>query len=284
MAEPRKPAFQPKIRLDRASPVPLHVQLQQALKAQIEEGAWGAGGLVPGEPELCQAYGVSRTTVRQALNELAREGLVRRERGRGTFVTPPKLAASAVQRLSGFFEDMITQGFPPASEVLAQRVVAASESVATRLSLAPGAPVIEIERLRFAGEEPVVLTTTYLPHELCAGLENAELRNRSLYEYLESEFGLTLARGRRTIEAVAASARQSRLLRVRKGAPLILLQSESYLEDGRPLEYYFAYHRGDRSRFEVELVRDRLSGMSTPASPLRAAQLPSSSGELLGMN
>jgi GntR family transcriptional regulator len=141
--------------------------------------------------------------------------------------------------------------------VLKQQVRPADAQVAARLNLRAGARIVEIERLRFVQDEPVVLTTTFLPHALVPGLEEADLTHRSLYEYLEAECGLALARGQRTIEAVAADARQARLLRVRKGAPLVFLQSVSYLADGRPIEYYLALHRGDRSRFEVELLRGR---------------------------
>lgn len=284
MADAGKRSSNPRLSVDRSSPVPLHVQLKQALKDHIQGGKWKDGDLVPGEPELCRTFGVSRTTVRQALTELAREGLVVRERGRGTFVAPPKLTGSAVQRLSGFYEDMIALGYPPVSQVLKQQVAAAGDQVAVRLELKPGAQVIEIERLRFAGEEPVVLTTTYLPYKQCPGLTEADLTRRSLYKFLEAECGLTLARGWRTIEAVAADARQARLLRTRKGAPLILLQSVSYLEDGRPIEYYFAYHRGDRSRFEVELLRSREAGKAVQNRSAASKPLPSGSGELIRMD
>jgi GntR family transcriptional regulator len=243
------------LHVDRASPIPLHVQVKEALKDRIVRRTLKPGDLVPGDLELCSQFGVSRTTVRQGLAELAHEGWVVRERGRGTFVASPKLTERAVERLSGFFEDMVVLGFPPVSQVLRQRLRAADAHVASRLNLAPGAMVVEIERLRFVEDEPVVLTTTYLPHALVPGLEAADLTRRSLYEYLATEFGLSLARGRRTIEAVAADARQAQLLRLRKGAPLVFLQSVSYLADDRPIEFYLAFHRGDRSRFEVELVQ-----------------------------
>jgi GntR family transcriptional regulator len=223
-------------------------------------GAWKPGDRVPGDLELCSELGISRTTIRQALAEMAHEGWVVRERGRGTFVAPPKLTESAVERLSGFFEDMVALGYPPVSQVLHQEDRPADEQIAARLNVRPGTRIVEIERLRFVEDEPVVLTTTYLPLALAPGLATADLTRRSLYEYLETECGLTLARGQRTIEAVAADARQARLLRIRKGAPLVYLQSVSYLADGRPIEYYRALHRGDRSRFEVELVRGRDRG------------------------
>jgi GntR family transcriptional regulator len=105
-----------------------------------------------------------------------------------------------------------------------------------------------------------------------------------LYEYLETECGLSLARGQRTIEAVAADARQARLLRVRKGAPLVFLQSVSYLADGRPIEYYLALHRGDRSRFEVELVRRRLGREATRPPADRFGRLPPGGGSVRRRN
>ncbi|MCJ7513646.1 MAG: GntR family transcriptional regulator, partial [Anaerolineales bacterium] len=103
------------------------------------------------------------------------------------------------------------------------------------------------------------------------------------YEFLGTECHRALARGWRTIEAVSADARQARLLATRKGAPLILIQSVSFLSNGRPIEYYFAYHRGDRSRFEVKLVRSRHSRQGGKPAGGRGTRLPSASGELIGM-
>jgi GntR family transcriptional regulator len=270
--------------VDRTSPLPLHVQVKQALKDRIASRAWKAGDLVPGDLVLCEQFGVSRTTIRQALTELAHEGRVVRERGRGTFVAPPKLTEHAFERLSGFFEDMVDLGHPPVSQVLRQEVRPADEQIAARLNVKAGTPIVEIERLRFVEDEPVVLTTTYLPQELAPGLESADLTRRSLYEYLETECGLSLARGQRTIEAVAADARQARLLRVRKGAPLVLLHSVSYLADGRPIEYYLALHRGDRSRFEVELVRSRQGRAAAEAVSDRFGRLPPGGGTVKRRN
>jgi len=268
-----------RLRIDRSSPIPLHVQAKQALQEQIQRGAWKPGDLVPGEPDLCRQFGVSRTTVRQALAELTHVGLVVREQGRGTFVAPPKLTESAAQRLSGFYEDMVSLGHQPVSRVLKQAVIRADQEVAARLDLPPGEGVVEIERLRFVQDEPVVLTTTYLPQALCPGLKDADLTRRSLYEYLETVCGLSLVRGRRTIEAVAANSRQASLLRIRKGAPLILMESVSYLANERPIEYYLALHRADRSRFEVELFRRR---GPVRAGSSRIARLPPGGGELIG--
>jgi GntR family transcriptional regulator len=132
--------------------------------------------------------------------------------------------------------------------------------VAAFLEIAPGTPVIEIERVRFVQDEPIVLVTTYMPQVLCPELLNEDLTHQSLYAYLERRYNLVTVRGHRTLEAVPANEYEANFLQVKRGAPLILLDSVSYLEDGTPLEYYHALHRGDRSKFEVELVRIREQG------------------------
>ena len=264
-----------KNKVDRDSPIPYYAQLKDGLRAEIDSGNWRPGDLLPGEPELCRQFDVSRTVVRQALKELSYEGLVVRRKGKGTFVASPKFTESHIQELSGFFKDMLDLGHTPYSQILRQEVTPASSVVAERLALQVGAPVVQIDRLRFVEDEPLVLVTTYLPYQLCPQLVDADLAHRSLYEYLETVCGLTLARGRRTIEAVAADEYQAGLLRVKPGAPLILLNSVSYLEGDTPIEYYKALHRGDRSRFEVELIR-----YSEYAAP--GHNLPRASGFIVG--
>ena len=264
-----------KNKVDRDSPIPYYAQLKDGLRAEIDSGNWRPGDLLPGEPELCRQFDVSRTVVRQALKELSYEGLVVRRKGKGTFVASPKFTESHIQELSGFFKDMLDLGHTPYSQILRQEVTPASSVVAERLALQVGAPVVQIDRLRFVEDEPLVLVTTYLPYQLCPQLVDADLAHRSLYEYLETVCGLTLARGRRTIEAVAADEYQAGLLRVEPGAPLILLDSVSYLEGDTPIEYYKALHRGDRSRFEVELIR-----YSEYAAP--GHNLPRASGFIVG--
>jgi GntR family transcriptional regulator len=260
--------------IDRTSPIPYYVQLKEALREQIENGAWVPGDRLPGEPELCRNFDVSRIVVRQALKELTYEGLIVRHKGRGTFVAEPKIAESLVQKLTGFYQDMADRGHTPVSKVLAQAVVPAGQKVASQLQVPAGKPLIEITRLRFVDDEPIVLVTTYLPEALCPDLLHADLSHQSLYSFLERECGLTIVRGRRVIEAVPASEYEATLLELETGAPLIMLESVSYLEDGTPVEYYHALHRGDRSRFEVELVRIREQGMAREALGGEPALLP----------
>ena len=245
----------PYSQIDRSSYIPFYIQVLDAIKEQIDQGEISSGEQLPGEPELCRIFDVSRTVIRQALKELEIQGLIVREKGRGTFVAEPKIGESLFQELTGFFHDMETRGHRPVSEVLKQEVVVPSQKVASYLNLDGGAKVIQIDRLRFVQDEPIVLVTTFLPFDLCPDLVEADLSQQSLYAYLEHAYDLRIVRGTRSLEAVPATEHEAELLNVKKGAPLILLDSVSYLADGTALEYYHALHRGDRSRFEVSLIR-----------------------------
>ena len=237
------------------SHVPYYIQLMDILKERIHQKEWVPGDQIPSEKSLCEHYQVSRTVVRQALRELEHEGAIRRKKGKGTFISPPKISEGLVQKLTGFYQDMVERGLKPGTKVLHQDVVPATEKVAGYLNVMPGEQVIDIQRLRSVNEEPIQIVTTYIPYELCPSLATVDLTDRSLYEYLETEYGIIIVKGQRYIEAVLANDMEAELLGIERRAPLLMLDSVSYLENGRPIEYYHAVHRGDRSRFEVELVR-----------------------------
>lgn len=261
MTSPSRAQSKLRTSIDRSSALPFYVQLKDALVEQIEEGHWRPGDKIPGEVDLCRLFGVSRTVVRQALNDMAYDGIVVREKGRGTFVSEPKISSrSLVHSLAGFYQDMVERGLTPHDEVLEQSMEPASKKVASYLKLEPMTPIIKLTRLRFIQDEPTVLVTSYLPYELCRELINADLSRQSLYAYLEQEYGLSIARGRRRIDAVGANVYEAGLFRIEKGSPLLMLDSVSYLADGTPLEYFHGLFRGDRLRFEVELVRIRGHG------------------------
>lgn len=237
------------------SPIPYYVQVKDILKDRVSRGDWPVGGQIPSEPELCQLYDVSRTVVRQALQALMLEGLIIRRKGRGTYVAEPKISENLAQHLTGFYDDMRSQGYIPISRVLRQELVEANAKVAAYLEIPASAKVIEITRLRLVQDEPLVLVTTYLPHALCPDVLHTDLTQQSLYAYLRSHCSVNIARGRRILEAVTANEYEATLLNIKKGTPLIMFDSISYSDDGTPVEYYHALHRSDRLRFEVELVR-----------------------------
>ncbi|MEJ2487978.1 MAG: GntR family transcriptional regulator [Anaerolineales bacterium] len=241
--------------IERESYVPLYIQVIDALREYIEENELSPGYRLPGEAELCRIFDVSRTVIRQALQELEYKGLIYKKKGKGTFVARPKIHEGLFQELTGFYQDMQARGHSPKSDVLKQEKVKATRKIAVYLEIAEGDPVIQIDRLRFINDEPIVLVTTYFPYDICPPLLDVDLTERSLYAFLEEEHDLHITRGKRFLEAVAANQIEAELLDVPLGAPLILLDSVSYLADGTPLEYYHASHRGDRSRFEAELIR-----------------------------
>lgn len=249
--------------IDRTSPLPFYFQLKQLVLADLRDRELAPGDRLPGDHELCQTFGVSRTVVRQALAELETEGVIQRVKGRGTFVAPERTAEHLVQSLTGLYEDVAARGSHLRSEVRRLEVVPADEQLATLLELAPGAPIIVLERLRFVDDEPWVLATTYLPQDVAPGLVEDDLTDQSLYALLERRYGVRLTHGRRGVEAEVASDTLAAALGISPGAAVLVLRSTSYA-DARPVEVFVAYHRGDRSRFEVTLSRNPPADAAPP--------------------
>ena len=241
--------------IDRRSLLPFYHQLKQLLLADISARNTQPGDRLPSDHELCARYDVSRTVVRQALSELEAEGVIERVKGKGTFVAQPKAAEGLVQSLTGLFEDVAARGSHLRSEIFRQEVVPADDRLAQDLELEPGDSVLVLDRLRYIDDEPWVWTSTQLPYRLAPGLENEDLRDRSLYAVLEQKYDVRLVRGRRSVGAAVAGADLARKLAIARGAAVLVLRSVSLGTDGRPVEAFVAYHRGDRSSFEVELTR-----------------------------
>lgn len=241
-------------RIDRHVAIPYYYQLKVILSEEITSGALAAGTQLPGEHELCAFYDVSRTVVRQALNELYYEGLVERRRGKGTFVARPKLPEGLMSDLAGLHADVTARGQTLDTRVLALRTVPAIAPVAERLGLGSGEAVVELERLRHVDGVPWVVVVTYLPAALVPGLEARDLGgDASLYRLLADEYGLPVTAALRTVEATVAGERDARLLDVDEGSPLLVLRSVTMTAGDRPFEYFVAHHRGDRSAFTVYL-------------------------------
>jgi GntR family transcriptional regulator len=249
--------------IDRTSLLPFYFQLKQILLAELADRELSPGDRLPGDHELCETYGVSRTVVRQALAELETEGVIERVKGRGTFVAPPRTTEHLVQSLTGLYEDVVSRGSKLRSDVRRQEVVPADGKIARQLQLVEGSDVLCIERLRFVDEEPWVLTTTYLPFEIAPGLLTDDLTHQSLYALLENTYGVVLTHGRRAVEAAAAGEEVAAALALQPGEPVLVLRSASYAAE-RPVEVFVAYHRGDRSRFEVTLRRSPSSAVQSP--------------------
>jgi GntR family transcriptional regulator len=254
--------------IDKSSPVPYHYQLRQLLEHAVTSGSLGVGEQIPTEAWLCERYDVSRTVVRQALSDLEREGLVSRMKGKGTFVSGPKLSEHVIQSLTSLHEDLAARGERLETKVLRLEVQPVSPHVAELLRLPESAPIVLLERLRFLHGEPLVVTTAYMPYELCARILELDMTQRSLFETYERELGFQLHRGTRAVEARGASLEVAQHLAIREGDPVLAFSGVTYVADGRPIEYFVGMHRGDRSRFEVELFRPSRPGEpSTDSRP-----------------
>jgi GntR family transcriptional regulator len=243
--------------IDSNSYIPYYHQLYLLLKERILAKEWKPGQKFFSEGDLCQEYGISRTVVRNALQELESDGLISRRKGKGTFVLGSKISEGLAQNLAGFYQDMTEKGLQTTSRILIHQVIPCPDKVCGFLNVPPQSPVIQLYRLRYVEGDPIALVTSYLPLQICPALENEDLTDRSLYEYLENQCGITIARAQRILEATIADESQSKLLEIAYKDPVIKLESISFSEEGIPVEYFIAFHRGDRARFEINLLRVR---------------------------
>lgn len=247
----------------KTDPMPFYAQLAAILRGQIADGVWPPGTLLPSEAELSDRYGLSRTAVRQALAGLVAEGLVVKEKGRGSFVRQPQIAM-VVQELRGFYEEMSERGQAVRTEVLAQQVVTAAPEVAGELDVPMGSEAVLLDRVRLVGDEPVVRVRTHLPAARFRGLLAVDLSERSLYDVLAADYGVQPRTGRRIIEATVADRELGRHLRVPTGSAILRVSAVSYDAEGTAMEHFVACYRGDRVSFQAEVG---LTGVPASAEP-----------------
>jgi len=237
--------------IDRHSAAPMYDQLRQLIVDGISRD-----GLQPGDPLLCERYGISRTVVRQALAQLEHEGLVERVKGKGTFVSRPRTSESLVHTLIGLYDDVERRGGHVHSDVLRHEQTLADDEIAAALEVDPGAPVVVLDRLRHVDGEPWSLSTTWMPDAVGGVTLGVDLSERSLYRLL-ADHDIVATSGVRSAEATVATHEQAQHLGVSAGSALLRLRSVSRSSDGTPIEYFVAHHRGDRSRFEFQLQQEQ---------------------------
>ncbi|MFD5910031.1 GntR family transcriptional regulator [Streptomyces massasporeus] len=236
--------------LDRGSPVPLYHQLAQQLEAAIEQGVLAPGNLLGNEVDLSVRLGLSRPTVRQAIQSLVDKGLLVRRRGVGT-----QVVHSQVKRpleLSSLYDDLETAGQAPTTEVVRNEVVPASCEVAAALGVPEGDEVRVLDRLRRTHGRPVALLRNHLPVSLL-DLDGTRLESTGLYRMMRSA-GITLHSARQTIGARAATAQEAARLDEREGAALLTMQRTAYDDTGRPVEYGTHIYRASLYTFDFQLL------------------------------
>jgi GntR family transcriptional regulator len=240
--------------VDRNSPVPLYFQIAENLKQAISDGALKPGDRLDNELDLTQRLGVSRPTVRQALQRLVDQGLVVRRRGLGTVVGPPRILRPVA--LTSLYDDLKASEQHPATTVLAATNVEADPELAVKLSLAPGARVLSLERLRLADGIPLALMHNYLPAGLLDGWgirpEDA-LRTMGLYELLRGH-GVHLHAGQQVIGARKATAHEGKLLQVPRGATVLTMTRTTFDKAGQPVEHGSHAYLADRYSFQMALI------------------------------
>jgi GntR family transcriptional regulator len=244
----------PSMRIDTTSNVPLYAQLEGILAADIESGQLRPGTQLPPEDSLVARFSVSRTTVRAAVQNLARRGLVEIRRGRGTFVSRPKLTQE-LSGLTGFVEDMQALGKQATARLVDQGVIPAAEAVAQHLQLEKGTPVVRIRRVRLADGTPISLDETYLPHDVGIKVMANDLEVEPIFTLLEQKYDLPLIEADYRLEAVAANTDVAVALQVPLGSPIFLIERTSYCADRAPVDYERLYYRGDQIRFVTRLAR-----------------------------
>ena len=185
------------------SAIPLYFQIEQELASLIASGALAPGSQLPSEEELVQRYGVRRTTVRKAIQELERLGLIEIRRGRGTFVRTGKITQEFTE-LTGFVEDMVAMGLQPSAKVLGTVPTAASESVARQLRVPIGTAVMQIRRVRMADDVAISLDETYLPMDLGRKVVENDLAVYPIFSLLEGKYDTPLLEADYRLEAIAA--------------------------------------------------------------------------------
>lgn len=236
--------------VDRNSPVPLYFQLAQQLEAAIERGALTPGSLLGNEIELAGRLGLSRPTVRQAIQSLVDKGLLVRRRGVGT-----QVVHSQVKRpleLSSLYDDLEAAGQRPATRVLVNTVVPATAEVAAALSVAEGSEVHRVERLRLAHGDPMAYLCNHLPPGLL-DLDGAQLEATGLYRLMRVA-GITLHSARQSVGARAATAVEAERLDESAGAPLLTMQRTTFDDTGRAVEFGSHTYRASRYSFEFQLL------------------------------
>ena len=247
------PAQLPRTSVRRTGAVPYYAQLADLFREHITTGHWEPGRPLPSEQQIGEFFGLSRTAVRQALAQLAAEGLVRKEKGRGSFVRGPRRTEFVVQELRGFFDEMSEQGKAVETDVLLLETTYAPPEEAALLGIPTGSKVVQLDRLRKVDGEPICLATTLLPLPRFAGLAGQDLSGTSLYDLLRTSFGVEPRTGWRTVEATGADRQTARVLGVRPGSPLLLLTSLNVDATGEPFEHFTAWYRADRTSFRIEV-------------------------------
>ena len=222
---------------------------------QYPKRTLNVGDNIPTEIEFMAQLGISRPTIRQALSELVAEGYLNRMKGKGTFISTPKIDERFFQKLDSFNHEMLQKGLQPSTQVLDLKVIAGINGINEKLEIPLEEDLIYLNRLRFANREPIVFVETYMPYQNYKDLLEEDFSMNSLYSVLENKYGKKVYRASRKIEAINASNQEAAILNIKKNQAVCLVKTIAFTEEDKPVEYSIARYRGDRNKFSVELCR-----------------------------
>jgi GntR family transcriptional regulator len=238
--------------LDKGGFIPLYFQIQRALMERIQAGELSEGDSLASEEELARIYQVSRMTARQALHGLKTKGYAFSQKGRGTFVTRPKLEKN-IMHLRGFTEDMKHLGMVPSSKLIEQTVVQATADLAEKLKVEVDETVMRLRRLRLADGIPMALEVSHIPLRRFPGLEKTNFAKQSLYFILRENFNVRVAYADEVIEALPATREESELLTIPRRASILSITRVVITAEDIPIEAASSRYRGDRYRASVRI-------------------------------
>lgn len=244
---------------DPNSFIPLYIQIAQILRENIRDSVYRPGEKLPSEKDLELKYGISRITAISALDELVKERLAYRERGRGTFVARPVIGDLSF--FSSFTEDMLAHGFKPSSRLIEIRKANPGQQTIQKLSMDPDETYILIKRVRFADGEPVVLQEAFLPGSKFPDLEKQDFESHYLYETIRQKYGYNLTWSEAIVEATGATVEEAGYLDIKTGAPVLMIWHLTMDDRFTTLEYVRSVYRSDR--FSFSTGRNPLRSFST---------------------
>lgn len=231
-------------RVDKSIPVPLYYQLEKILREKIECGVWNTGDIIPTEMEMMGQYGISRSTVRQAIANLVNDGYLKREKSKGTTVTNTTSRKHVIGSLMSFTSEMNMKGISHHSKLLSQQVIKADRLLSTRMSVPEGSQVYYLKRVRYVNDRPFLVDEHYIPYYLVPEIELKYKENTSLYSLLQDVYSFNLHHGQIVFEPIHPTKNECDLLNITPTTSLILAERVVYSESNVVLDFFKAYIHG----------------------------------------
>ena len=244
-----------KKQIDKNIGIPLYEQILEIIYNDIQNGIFAYGEIIPKELDLCKMYNVSRPTIRKAMDILVQNGNLIRIKGKGTYVSSDKkIKQEFTHIIQNFNAEMSQKGVSPGTKVLKKLIVTPDKLTREKLELKSDENVIELVRLRYADNEPLLIVTTYIPYDRAPFLFERDFEKVSLYDSFE-EKNITINKAIRTFEVQKATKELSDLLTISKNDPVFYFETIAYSDKNVPMEFSKCFYRGDKNKFVVEIKK-----------------------------